>query len=84
VLRREIRMVVEHLCDSEETFLNRNERERRIEEVLTDAAADLASQIDWAEVARIAAERRGVPEPISAPLSRSLGAEFGAISASSG
>ena len=24
VLRREIRMVVEHLCDSEETFLNRN------------------------------------------------------------
>jgi len=57
---------------------------RRIEEVLTDAAADLASQIDWAEVARIAAERRGVPEPISAPLSRSLGAEFGAISASSG
>ncbi|MAR13866.1 MAG: pilus assembly protein CpaF [Blastopirellula sp.] len=36
VLRREIRMVVEHLCDSEETFLNRNERERLIEEVLDE------------------------------------------------
>jgi pilus assembly protein CpaF len=36
VLRREIRLVVEHLCDSEETFLNRNERERLIEEVLDE------------------------------------------------
>jgi len=36
VLRREIRMVVEHLCDTEETFLNRNERERLIEEVLDE------------------------------------------------
>ena len=25
---REIRLVVEHLCDTEETFLNRTERER--------------------------------------------------------
>jgi pilus assembly protein CpaF len=36
LLRREIRLVVEHLCDSEETFLNRNERERLIEEVLDE------------------------------------------------
>jgi pilus assembly protein CpaF len=33
-LRREIRVVVEHLCDAEETLLNRVERERLIEEVL--------------------------------------------------
>jgi pilus assembly protein CpaF len=36
LLRREIRLVVEHLCDSEETFLNRNERERLVEEVLDE------------------------------------------------
>ena len=30
VLRREIRRVVEHLCDSEDTLLNRNERERLV------------------------------------------------------
>src|SRR3982750_1222684 len=36
VLRREIRRVVEHLCDTEETFLNRAERERLIEEVLDE------------------------------------------------
>src|SRR6188472_2588119 len=36
VLRREIRLVVEHLCDTEETFLNRSERERLIEEVLDE------------------------------------------------
>lgn len=36
VLRREIRLVVEHLCDTEETYLNRNERERLIEEVLDE------------------------------------------------
>ncbi|TWT30877.1 CpaF family protein [Blastopirellula retiformator] len=36
VLRREIRLVVEHLCDTEETLLNRNERERLIEEVLDE------------------------------------------------
>ena len=36
VLRREIRLVVEHLCDTEGTFLNRNERERLIEEVLDE------------------------------------------------
>ena len=36
VLRREIRLVVEHLCDTEETFLNRNERDRLIEEVLDE------------------------------------------------
>lgn len=35
-LRREIRLVVEHLCDTEETFLNRNERERLIDEVLDE------------------------------------------------
>jgi pilus assembly protein CpaF len=36
-LRREIRMIVEHLCDAEETLLNRQERERLIEEVLDQA-----------------------------------------------
>ena len=36
VLRREIRLVVEHLCDTENTFLNRNERDRLIEEVLDE------------------------------------------------
>ena len=36
VLRREIRLVVEHLCDTEGTLLNRNERERLIEEVLDE------------------------------------------------
>ena len=36
VLRREIRLVVEHLYDSEDTLLNRNERERLIEEVLDE------------------------------------------------
>ena len=36
VLRREIRLVVEHLCDTEDTFLNRNERDRLIEEVLDE------------------------------------------------
>ena len=36
VLRREIRRVVEHLCDSEETLLNRVERERLVDEVLDE------------------------------------------------
>jgi pilus assembly protein CpaF len=36
VLRREIRLVVEHLCDGEDTLLNRNERERLIGEVLNE------------------------------------------------
>src|SRR6187431_2546048 len=36
VLRREIRLVVEHLCDTEDTFLNRSERDRLIEEVLDE------------------------------------------------
>ena len=35
-LRREIRMVVEHLCDAENTLLNRSERDRIIEEVLDE------------------------------------------------
>jgi len=35
-LRREIRLVVEHLCDSEDTLLNRSERERLISEVLDE------------------------------------------------
>ena len=35
-LRREIRLVVEHLCDTENTLLNRSERERLIEEVLDE------------------------------------------------
>ena len=36
ILRREIRLVVEHLCDSEDTLLNRTERDRLIEEVLDE------------------------------------------------
>ena len=36
VLRREIRLVVEHLCDTENTFLNRAERERLVDEVLDE------------------------------------------------
>ena len=36
VLRREIRLVVEHLCDTENTLLNRGERERLIDEVLDE------------------------------------------------
>jgi pilus assembly protein CpaF len=36
VLRREIRLVVEHLCDSEDTLLNRKERDRLVEEVLDE------------------------------------------------
>ena len=35
-LRREIRMVVEHLCDSEDTLLNRTEREQLVSEVLDE------------------------------------------------
>ncbi len=35
-LRREIRMVVEHLCDTENPLLNRSERERLIEEILDE------------------------------------------------
>jgi pilus assembly protein CpaF len=35
-LRREIRSVVEHLCDAENTLINRNERDRIIEEVLDE------------------------------------------------
>ncbi len=35
-LRKEIRMVVEHLCDTEDTLLNRNERDRLIDEVLDE------------------------------------------------
>jgi pilus assembly protein CpaF len=34
--RREIRAVVEHLCDSENTFLNRSERDKIVEEVLDE------------------------------------------------
>src|ERR1043165_5051400 len=35
-LRRAIRRVVEHLCDSENRLLNRMERERRIDEILDE------------------------------------------------
>jgi pilus assembly protein CpaF len=34
--RREIRMVVEHLCDSENSYLNRSERDHLVEEVLDE------------------------------------------------
>jgi pilus assembly protein CpaF len=36
VLRREIRLVVEHLSDAEDTLLNRAERERLVDEVLDE------------------------------------------------
>ncbi|MGA2064422.1 MAG: CpaF family protein [Thermoguttaceae bacterium] len=36
VLRREIRLVVEHLCDSEDTLLNRTERDQLVSEVLDE------------------------------------------------
>src|SRR5581483_7994471 len=36
VLRREIRLVVEHLSDQEDTLLNRAERERLVDEVLDE------------------------------------------------
>ena len=36
VLRREIRLVVEHLCDTDDALLNRSERERLIDEVLDE------------------------------------------------
>ncbi|MDB4331669.1 CpaF family protein [bacterium] len=36
VLKREIRIVVEHLCDAEETLLNRQERDRIVEEVIDE------------------------------------------------
>jgi len=36
VLRREIRLVIEHLCDSEDMLLNRSERERLVNEVLDE------------------------------------------------
>ncbi len=35
-LRREIRLVVEHLCDAEDTLLNRQEREKIVDEVLDE------------------------------------------------
>jgi pilus assembly protein CpaF len=35
-LKKEIRMVVEHLCDAEETMLNRQERERIVDEVIDE------------------------------------------------
>ena len=35
-LRREIRLVVEHLCDSEDTLMNRGERDRLVNEVLDE------------------------------------------------
>ena len=36
VLRREIRVVVEHLCDQDNNLLNRSERDRLVEEVLDE------------------------------------------------
>jgi pilus assembly protein CpaF len=35
-LRREIRVVIEHLCDSDDALLNRQERERIVDEVLDE------------------------------------------------
>ena len=36
VLKREIRVVVEHLCDAEDTLLNRQERDRIVDEVIDE------------------------------------------------
>ena len=51
MLRREIRLVVEHLCDTEDTLLNRNERERLVErsarrDVRPGPAGDAAERPD--------------------------------------
>src|SRR4030042_5283680 len=35
-LRHEIRLVIEHLCDTEDKLLNRSERERLVTEVLDE------------------------------------------------
>ena len=35
-LRNEIRLVIQHLCDAENTMLNRNERDRLVDEVLDE------------------------------------------------
>jgi len=56
---------------------------RQIRPLLLEAVGDLASEIDWSEVERIARERRGLPEPVSAPISRELGSSV-PTSASSG
>lgn len=36
VLKREMRVVVEHLCDAEDTLLNRQERDRIVDEVIDE------------------------------------------------
>lgn len=56
---------------------------RQIRPLLLEAVGDLASEIDWSAVEKIARERRGLPEPVSAPISRELGSSV-PISASSG
>jgi len=48
---------------------------RNLRPLLLDATGDLASHIDWSKVERLARERRGLPEAISAPISRELGSE---------
>ena len=53
VLRREIRLVVEHLCDTEDHLLNRSERDRLVEEVPAwpTAAASTRSFRRWPSMA---------------------------------
>ncbi len=55
-----------------------------IETMLAARAGDLASRIDWRKVARIASERRGMPEPITPPPGRERNPEAVVTSASSG
>lgn len=56
---------------------------REIRSLLLEVVGDLASEIDWSKVERLARERRGLPEPVSAPIARELGSSV-PTSASSG
>ena len=70
MLRREIRLVVEHLCDGEDSLLNRNERERLIDEVLDETfglgpletAAERPDDQRYSDQ-RAEARLRGTPRP---------------------
>ncbi len=55
-----------------------------IETMLAARAGDLASRIDWGKVARIASERRGMPEPITPPPEHEKNPGAVVTSASSG
>ena len=82
VLRKEIRLVVEHLCDSENTLLNRSERDRLVEEILdeTFGLGPLEMLLKDATISdilingpkNIYVERRGRMEKTTVPFSTSM------------